>query len=377
MNGNGKKICFVAPSAFPVLAGSRSIQEVGGAEVQQSILARELAKRGWCLSMICLDYGQEPDCIIDTIQVLKTYKLSAGIPGLRYFHPRMTSLFMAMKRIDADIYYQRSASMLTGLTALFCKLFSKKMVYAVAADTDLMPGRQIIRYKRDVLCFEWGLKHADAVVTQSQAQKKLCRRNYRRDSVFIRSTHIISDTAIGKEKTTDVLWVGTINKWKRPDMLIALAKMLPKYRFKIIGGPSTSGGRDIYYEKISLLAQRTPNLEFTGFIPYVDIDEHFERARLLVNTSEHEGFPNTFLQAWARSVPTVSFVGPHLFAQNKQSAPNVATLEQMAEHIQKMLDDDVLYRDASHVCREYMLRYHSPAQTIDDYEKKVFNKLLI
>ena len=130
-------MCFVAPNAYPLLAGDETFQLIGGAELQQVIIARKLAARGLRVSMICLNFGQADEIEIDGIKVFRAYKRDAGVPIIRFVWPRLTSIWKCMKRVDADIYYQRTAGMLTGVVAAFCKMHGKRSVFAAAGNPDL------------------------------------------------------------------------------------------------------------------------------------------------------------------------------------------------------------------------------------------------
>ena len=52
--------------------------------------------------------------------------------------------------------------------------------------------------------------------------------------------------------------------------------------------------------------EATPNLEYLGQRTHAEVNELLARAHIFVNTSTHEGFPNTFIQAWLREVAVVS-----------------------------------------------------------------------
>lgn len=362
-------ICFVAPEAWPVFSASPDISVVGGAEVQQSILARVFARAGYRVSFICLDYGQPPKVEIDGVSVFRAHRPDAGIPLLRFVHPRLTSMWQAMKRVDADIYYQRSSSMLTAVVAAFCRRNRKHSIYAGASDSDFLPGQQAIRYARDRWLFEWGIASVDRVVVQNATQEQSCRTHYGRESTVIPSCYALPREAHpGRGK--NVLWVATVNRDKRPELFLEIARRLPQHRFVLVGGPGTNfRGDHRYFEGIRAEAMALPNVEFTGFLPLARAEPHFDRAAVLVNTSAAEGMPNTFLQAWARGVPTVAFVDTGARIRGEPAYPIVQSVDEAAREIDHLLADSGHWLAWSRRCREYFQCNNSLDIALMHYER--------
>ena len=360
-------VCFVAPYAWPVLSRDPNIQVVGGAEVQQCMLARLLADNGYRVSMISFDYGQPSPVTVDGITVYKSFRESAGIPVLRFLHPRLTRMWRVMREVDADVYYQRSSAMWTGVIAEFCRRYGKRAIYAGASDRDFEIGQEQIVLGRDRWLYRWGVAHVDRIVVQNPFQVESCRRNHQRAAVLIPSCYAPPPHAQRAKVENDrVLWVGTIHGYKRPEIFLELAERLPHRRFVMIGGPSIGGERlkAGYFEEIRDRAARLPNLEFTGFLPLAEVEPWFDRARLLVLTSVYEGMPNVFLQAWARGVPTVSTVDVGapvntVFADAAQGAGKLETL----------LSDQTLWTQASADSLAYFERNHSSSEVLARYAR--------
>src|SRR6185437_8213645 len=93
-------VCFVGLGNLPVLAREYSDLRAGGAELQQTLLARALARRGWPVSMVVADHGQQDGAVWDGVRTYKAYRPKEGIPVVRFLHPRWTRLVAAMRRAD-------------------------------------------------------------------------------------------------------------------------------------------------------------------------------------------------------------------------------------------------------------------------------------
>lgn len=362
-------LCFVAPHAWPVFSGDTRIAEIGGAEVQQSILARLFAAGGYRVSMICLDYGQPDGAVVDGVTVHKAYRWEAGVPVLRFLHPRLTRMWRALGDADADIYYCRSAGMLVGLVVEFCRRHGKRSIYAGASDMDFLPAlRKKIRYARDRWLFRRGLARVDRIVAQNEAQRASCLATYGREAHVIPSCYQLPAASAARRTLRDsVLWAGTFRADKRPELFLQLAARLPQRRFVIVGGPGR--GEAALFERIRREAARCANVEVTGFLPLAQVESRFDAARVLVNTSVYEGMPNAFLQAWARGVPTVATVdvGTPVHKQ-------FAGVEEGAREIEALFADQESWVRASRRCREYFEANHSGAETLERYGR-LFDEL--
>jgi glycosyltransferase involved in cell wall biosynthesis len=364
-------VCFVAPTTWPVISGDTAIKVVGGAEVQQSMIAPALAARGYRVSMICLDYGQPDGSVVNGVTVRNIHKPDDGIPGVRFVHPRFTSVWGAMKAIRADVYYQRTAAVYTAYMAAFCHLHGKKSIYAGASDVDFLPGREDIRFGRDKKIFQWGVRNVDRIVTQNEVQQKQLFDHYGIEGSVIPSCYV-PPAGAKNDPNGYVLWTASIRPSKRADLALEIARRLPQHRFVIIGGPDPDRKSREYYESLCRTASSLPNVEMKGFVPFTQAEKWFDGARVVLNTSLYEGFPNTFLQAWSRGIPTVAFIDTG--SRDAEGEPVYDAVEEVAEgawKLERLMRDAALWQRASGRVASYFHAAHSIDAVIDRYEREI------
>jgi glycosyltransferase involved in cell wall biosynthesis len=359
--GNGgsrmPRICFVGLHNLPVLAREYSAHGIGGEEVQHTLLARALTARGYDVSMVVMDYGQADGAAWEGIKTYKTYRAEQGLPVLRFFHPRWTGVWAALARADADIYYLSCASLRVGLASLFAGKHSRKLVFRIASDMDCEPKKLLIEYNywRDRRIYEYGLRRADAILAQSVQQQDAMTRNYGLSST--RAAMLVDqprDISAFEQRTIPVLWVSNIRQLKRPDLVLEFAARAPGTAVHMIGGRIADSQR--LFDEISQRAAELPNVTFHGQIPYHEVNDYFAKSLVFTNTSDIEGFPNSYLQAWSRGTPVVAFFDPDGLIAREGLGVAVRNMEEMHQAITELSTNRQRWLAASARCVAFMRR---------------------
>jgi glycosyltransferase involved in cell wall biosynthesis len=356
-------VCFVSMTVYPVLHGDTKLPGIGGAELQQVQIARVLQRMGHQVSFVTLDHGQPDGEILQGCRVYKAYSPHAGLPGLRFIHPRWTGIRSAVLRANADIYYVRTAGFVPGLLALLRYRRRFRYIYAAASDSDFTPDQVWVQFARDRWLFRFGLRRADAVIVQNEVQRDLLKVNYGRDAVLIPNFLDAVPIQLPEENRTRILWVGKMREIKRPLIFVELARRVPELSFTMIG-PNFKDEVALY-QTVQAAAKTVPNLEVLGFQPLSEVEKHFDCARVLVSTSKMEGFQNVFLQAMRRGIPIVSYVDPDGIINANPALGTIVDSEAGLESAVRQLGQPPLPPAAP--MQDYFSRHFGSESMVDRY----------
>lgn len=288
------EICFIAPKAYPLF--NPGVKEVfGGAEVDLYSLATQLAKdENFAVIFITADYGQDKIETIEGVRIIKSLSFKENpLSGA-------IKVWRAMRSADCQIYFQEAASPGTFLIALFCRLHKRAFIYRSASQREC-DGTYSEQHFLAGRAFDWSLRNAAQVIVQNQADKEALERRTNVDSAVIPNAHHLP--ALSEAKRDIILWVGRTSPFKRPELFIDLARELPNEQFVMICQRATG---DQNYEALVARAKKIKNLQFIERVPFAEVESYFQRAKVFVNTSASEGFPNTLIQACKYATPILS-----------------------------------------------------------------------
>jgi glycosyltransferase involved in cell wall biosynthesis len=278
-------------------------------------------------------------------------------------------MWRCLERANADVYYQQTAGMLTGVVVAYCRRRGKKSVFAAASDPDLVPNTPRIKYRRDKWIYEYGLRNADKIFVQNAEQTRLCRENFGRDSTLVRNCYSLPPCKHLAATKKYVLWVSTIRRLKQPHLFLDLAEAFPAYQFLMIGGPGDKEDANLFRD-VARRAEAIGNVQFLGFVPFSRVEGYFDDAALLVNTSDSEGFPNAFLQAWGRGVPSIAFVDPGAALDGRPVGVRARSFREMTSQVGELMADQELRLALGERSARYVKEFHSPEKVIPIYEQE-------
>jgi len=351
-NSRVTKVCFIAPKAYPLF--NPDVKKVfGGAEVDLYFLATELAKdENFAVSFIVAD------------RVIKSVNFNKNpIAGT-------AKVWQAMHAADSHIYFQEAVSWGTFLVALFCSSHKRTFVYRTGnqgeSDGTFLKGQRLLKK-----AFSWSLHKAGAVIVQNEIDKENMYNSIGIDSIVIPNGQPLLES--DRKKRDTVLWVGRSTHLKRPELFIKLAKNFPDETFTMICQEATG---DRNYKSLLAEAEEVDNLQFMKAVPFARVNSYFQQAKVFVNTSDSEGFPNTFIQACNCATPILSLnVNPDDFINRHNCGISCnADWQRMVDSLRDMLQED-RHLEMGANAKKYVRERHDLKKIIKQY-KELFKELV-
>jgi glycosyltransferase involved in cell wall biosynthesis len=374
-----KKICFILRS-HPAVS-------LGGAELQSLYIAEELARRGWEVHYISEYRGRFPHYRNDNGIVLHWLKVrEPGTGFLNFF-----AFLKLLKQLKPNVIYQRVAVDYTGIVRFLAKSYRIQHVWAASSDKDCQkdkflgqvtrhknPLRRLLQYTKFRSCdllISYGIRGSDIAIVQSEDQRELLLRHFGKNSTVIKNGWPVSSSSEKKTNKPTILWVGNIKLLKRVDLFVELARECQNLsvRFIVIGRDSKDGFL------ANLLAHRpVNNLEYLGSLDVKQVERYMSSSWGLVNTSDYEGFPNTFIQSWMRRTPVISLnVDPDGVIKKYQLGFHSGAFGQMVADVKTLIENVQLRRQMSKAAHYYAMKEHNMQKKVDLLEKVIKSRILI
>lgn len=353
-------VCFVSPKSYP-LFNDEVTSVFGGAEVDAYLLSTELARDPYFrVSVIAADYGQADAEIREGVNIIK------GLDFRRNGAVNICRLWRAMNESGADVFFLETASPGVPLAGFYCRMKGKALVYRMASRLE-SDGTYLRRHPVVGRAFLAALRRAGLVIAQNESDRNNMLSLAGIKSVVIANGQRIPPEAPANERS-GVLWAGRSERVKRPDLLLELARRIPNEKFVMICQRATG---DDKYELLRSEAMAIGNVTFIERVPFGRMDSQFQKARVLVNTSDSEGFPNAFIQACKNSTAIVSLnANPDDFLTRNQCGIFCGgDFERLVSSVQKALADGS-WTEMGRNGRRYAAEHHDLARIIEIYKEQ-------
>jgi hypothetical protein len=337
---------------------------MGGSQYQAKVLIEYLLKH-YDVDIAYLTTRYDPNFKPEGYRVVPFSK-PGGIRRFGLFFDAFR-LYNALRKERPNAILQIVACAHTGIAAFYAKLHGCRMIWRVSSDRSVEPEtapwwhlhRQLER-----AFVEYGIRNAQLVLAQSHYQQEALARHMHCTHVrVLRNFHPApAEFERPARREMRVVWVANLKPLKNPGAFVRLARRFDyrnDVRFVMVG---LALGNEAWTREQLAAIEATPNVEYLGGRTQEEVNALFESADLLVNTSDYEGFSNTFIQAWMRRVPVASLhVDPDGLLSRGGLGVVSHTEEQLYRHVTGLINSPEKRAEIGARARVYALSHHAEA----------------
>lgn len=301
-----------------------------------------------------------------------------GFKVVSYPRKKMLSSGQLFRNVDADIYHSQEPSLATYLAQ---RAMPKKVHLVTLRDprdwhdwwiefnhSDFSRPRALltIGVYQNPLTYR-AVRHADRAFVPAKFLMGKAQRKYGLDNPpgFL-PTPVRVPATVRKADHPTVCFVGRLDRRKRPERFFELAEHFPAVTFKVAGA---SQDQD-YQRQLMKRCEGLDNLELLGFLDQFG-DSRLSRllgeSWVMVNTSEREGLPNSFIEAAGHGCALVSALDPDRFTSRFGEVAKQGDFEGALRH----LLDSGGWRERGEKGRQYVQSINDAetaiAQHLDEY----------
>lgn len=284
---------------------------MGGAEIQIKYLVEFLLEKNVEVHYIYEDKKNKinseeyPNLILHPLNWIKITKRF----GNRWFLYKK-EIYKLLHKIKPDGIYTRFFSSWNSFASDFSKQNKITHVWAIASDNDLKILGKAINWLKplDIIENKYvknAFKKATHIIVQNNWQKIKLKQNYNRNGIYLKQAAPIDKMLPPKKNSTlNIVWIANMKPLKRPEIFIKIANEFKKaneIKFQMVGRLDNT-----YLSKINKEERINSNFKYLGELNNNEVNKLLFDTDILINTSDYEGFSNTFIQAWMRENIVIS-----------------------------------------------------------------------
>lgn len=354
------KVLFLSSYAHLVLAG-RTDRVSGGAELQVALMGRELAQRGMDCVVVGGDVGQADGEVFDGVRTRNGGPFqTGGIADLMRAIPRIWKILA--EENPTHVYVLGWTTWLWILLKMRL-WFGYKLGFICGLDTEVNGEFRRENPIRGAF-FEWGVAGCDIRFAMTEYQA-LCFEKRNQDCGLYRNLILPRATARVAEKSVDLLWVARCQPIKRPHVFLDLVERFPNASCEMI-----CPREDVaLWESVHKRALTLPNLVFREKVAYHQIQDRYDAAKVFVNTSTFEGWPNSFIQSGlARTaLASLDVNSDELFSKYQLGVFSEGSFEKLVDGVDALLTDAGALEQAQAECARFVAELHDNVRNVDKF----------